>query len=159
MLEIYVDADACPVKEEAIAVALRHDLMLHIVSNSGMRHSRGPKIRAVLVDGGFDAADHWIAEHIGAGDLAITADVILASRCVERGAEVVTPTGRRFGADNMGMALAMRNLTTDLRESGVLQSRNPPFGKQDRSRFLRVMEEVVQALKRKAAAGSFKPAS
>lgn len=152
MPEIYVDADACPVKAEAITVALRHGLLLHMVSNSGIRPHGSPLIRTVLVGGGMDAADDWIAAHAAAGDLVVTADIPLAARCVDRGAEVVTPTGRRFGPGNMGMALAMRNLSTELRESGLVQSRVPPFGKQDRSRFLNVMEEVVRELRRRAEA-------
>src|ERR1700742_3074885 len=108
MLEIYVDADACPVKAEVEKVAERHGLHVHIVSNGGIRPRPNPLIHSVIVGNGADAADDWIAEHIGAGDIAITADIPLASRCLANGARVLRPNGEAFTAQNIGTALGMR---------------------------------------------------
>lgn len=148
--EILVDADACPVKEEVIRVAERHGLSVYLVSNSGFRPSANPKVQSVMVGKGFDAADHWIAERAGPGGIVITADIQLAARCLEKQAHVIGPTGKPFTRDNIGMALAMRELSSQLRDMGEIKGRNPSFGKQDRSRFLQAMEELVQKLRRQA---------
>ena len=148
MPEIYVDSDACPVKEEIARVAARHGLAVHMVSNQWMRLPESPLIRRVMVDDGFDAADDWIAGHIGAGDIAITSDIPLAARCLEAGAAVLGPGGKPFTTDNIGSALAMRDLNAHLRDTGEISGAGPSFGKQDRSNFLQALEASVQAAKR-----------
>jgi uncharacterized protein YaiI (UPF0178 family) len=148
MLEIFVDADACPVKQEIQRVAERHGLTVHIVSNGGLRPSPNPMVKNVIVPEGADAADDWIAEHIGAGDVAITADIPLAARCLKKGARVLGPTGKAFTETTIGMALGMRDLHRHLREATGGQTYNAEFGKQDRSRFLNALENEIQAVKR-----------
>lgn len=148
VVEIYVDADACPVKDEVLRVAGRHDLAVHLVSNQWLRMSVGPKVHKVVVSDGFDAADNWIAERAGAGDIVITSDIPLAARSLERGAHVLGPTGKPFTSDNIGMAVAMREANNDLREMGEIKGYNAPFSKQDRSQFLGALENLIQALKR-----------
>lgn len=145
MTEIYVDGDACPVKGEVLRVAERHGLTVHLVSNSFMRVAESPLIRRVVVAEGPDAADDWIAEHIGNGDIAVTADIPLASRCLKKGASVLGPTGKPFTDDSIGMALAMRDLNAHLRDTGEIRGANPSFSKQDRSRFLQALEQTIQA--------------
>ena len=149
MLEIYVDGDACPVKAEVLRVAERHGLTIHMVSNSGMRPDRSPLIHPVVVGEGLDAADDWIAEHIGEDDIAITADIPLASRCLKMGAAVLGPTGKPFTEEGIGMALAMRDLKAQLRDSGEIRGYNAGFSKHDRSRFLQALEEAIQAIRRR----------
>jgi uncharacterized protein YaiI (UPF0178 family) len=141
---IYVDADACPVKDEAVRVAERHGLMIHFVSNAWMRLPDGPLIKRVVVADGPDAADDWIVEHIGAADIAVTADIPLAARCLKVSAQVIGPTGKPFTEASIGMALAMRDLSAHLRETGESKGYNASFTKRDRSRFLQVLEEAVQ---------------
>jgi uncharacterized protein YaiI (UPF0178 family) len=148
--EIYVDADACPVKQEAIQVAERHGLIVHIVSNGGLRPSRHPLVRHVIVEQGADVADDWIAERIGAGDIAITSDIPLASRCLKKEAIVLGPTGNAFTVESIGLALGMRDLHRHLREATGTQTFNANFTKADRSRFLGALENAVQAARRKA---------
>lgn len=143
---ILVDADACPVKEEALRVARRHKLPVVLVSNRGLRPSGEPLVRQVVVSDGFDAADDWIAEHAGPGDIVVTADVPLAGRCVKAGARVLGPTGRPFSEANIGMAQAMRDLKAHLRETGVDRGFNASFSKEDRSRFLQALELLVRAV-------------
>jgi hypothetical protein len=149
MTEIYVDADACPVKAEVERVAERHGLVVHIVSNGGIRPSANPLLRTVIVEQGADAADDWIAEHIGANDICITADIPLASRCLKKGAAVLGPTGKPFTEQGIGMALGMRDLHRHLREATGGQTFNASFTKQDRSSFLGALENAVQAAKRR----------
>ena len=156
MLEIFVDADACPVKEEVERVADRHGLIVHIVTNGGIRPSANPRIRHVIVPEGADAADDWIAERIGPLDLAVTADIPLASRCLKKQASVLGPTGRKFTSESIGMALGVRDLNRHLREATGRQTFNPSFTRQDRSRFLGALENEIQAMKRQAKTG--KPA-
>jgi hypothetical protein len=146
--EIFVDADACPVKTEVERVAQRHGLVVHIVSNGGIRPSANPLLRTVIVEQGADAADDWIAEHIGAADICITADIPLASRCLKKGAAVLGPTGKPFTEQSIGMALGMRDLHRHLREATGGQTFNASFTKQDRSSFLGALENAVQAVKR-----------
>jgi uncharacterized protein len=147
--EIFVDADACPVKAEVERVAERHGLVVHIVSNGGIRPSANPLLRTVIVDGAADAADDWIAEHIQANDIAITADIPLASRCLKKGAAVLGPTGKPFTEESIGMALGMRDLHRHLREATGTQTFNAGFTKADRSRFLNALENAIQAAKRR----------
>ncbi|MGI9373621.1 MAG: YaiI/YqxD family protein [Hyphomicrobiales bacterium] len=150
MTEIYVDADACPVKDEVMRVAYRHQLKVHFVSNAFMRLDDSPLVNRVVVPDGPDVADDWIAEHITLGDIAITADIPLAARCVEAKAEALSPNGKPFTKDSIGMALAMRNLMTDLRETGEISGHNAAFSKKNRSDFLQALENMVQNAKRSA---------
>ncbi len=149
MLEIFVDADACPVKAEVLRVAERHGLTVHLVSNQWMRIGEGPRINRVVVPDGPDAADDWIAERIGPGDIAITADILLADRCLKKGADVLGPTGKPFDQGNIGMAVATRDLMSHLRDTGEIRANAPAFTKQDRSRFLDTLENTVQAIRRR----------
>lgn len=149
MTEIYVDADACPVKSEILRVATRHDAAIHMVSNSWMRLEESPLMNRVVVSDGFDAADDWIAEHITADDVAITSDIPLAARCLEKGASVIGPTGRPFTGDNIGPALATRDLMSHLRDIGEVRGGGPAFSKKDRSQFLQELEKILQKIKRK----------
>jgi hypothetical protein len=150
-LEIFIDADACPVKDEVLRVAVRHDLEVHIVSNSWMRLVTGPKVHKVVVSDGFDAADDWVVTHIGAGDICVTADIALAARCLAKGARALGPTGKPFTDANIGMAQAMRDLSSHLRQTGESRGLNPAFLKEDRSRFLRALEDMIQEVKRNKA--------
>jgi hypothetical protein len=148
---IYVDADACPVKAEVVKVAERHGLPVVFVANAWLSIARGPRIRMHVVPGSFDAADDWIAEQVVRDDVVISADIPLASRCLKQGARVLGPSGRAFTADNIGNALATRELMADLRAYGV-GGGPPPFGPKDRSRFLEALETVVRlAIKGRAA--------
>ncbi len=144
MLDIYIDGDACPVKEEVLKVAGRHGLQVLFVSNRWSRKADAPNVRQVVVTEGFDAADNWIADNIGAGDIAITADIPLAARCLKAGAHVLGPTGRAFTEHGIGMALAMRDLNAHLRETGEIKGYNASFARQDRSRFLGELEKLIQ---------------
>lgn len=146
--EIYVDADACPVKEEVYRVAGRYRLKVYVVANSFLVVPNDPLIERVVVADGFDAADDWIAERAGHGSLVITADVPLASRCVKAGATVIAPTGRAFTEASIGMAVATRNLMADLRAMGEATGGPKPFSRQDRSRFLSALDEAVVRLQR-----------
>ncbi|HEX4534992.1 MAG TPA: YaiI/YqxD family protein [Rhizomicrobium sp.] len=152
MLEIFVDADACPVKAEVERVAGRHSLNVHIVSNGGLRPSANPLVHNVIVAAGADAADDWIAEHIGEGDIAITADIPLAARCLKNNAVALSPSGKPFTPDNIGMALGMRDLNRHLREATGNQTFNAGFTKEDRSRFLNALENAIQAIRRQNGA-------
>lgn len=145
---IYVDADACPVKAEILKVAERHGFEVTFVANSGLRPSRDPMVRNVIVSAGFDAADNWIAEHAGEGDIVVTADVPLATRCVAAGALVTGPSGRVFDKTNIGMASAMRDLGAHLRETGESKGYNPAFTARDRSTFLETLDRLCRQIKR-----------
>jgi len=148
--EIYVDADACPVKTEILRVAERHKLTIHMVSNQWMRIGGYSKINRIVVATEPDAADDWIANRIGAGDIAVTADILLAGRCLKAGADVIGPTGRLFAEDNIGMAIATRDLMAHLRETGDIKDNAPAFTRQDRSRFLDALENMIQAIRRRS---------
>ena len=140
---IYVDADACPVKEEAVRVAERHGLVVTFVSNGGLRPSRDPMIRYVVVPKTPDAADDWIADKVGANDIVVTADIRLAARVVAKDAYALGPTGKTFTPDNIGMAVAMRDLQQHLRETGESKGYNAGLTKQDRSRFLGALDQLA----------------
>ncbi|GJL95121.1 MAG: UPF0178 protein [Hyphococcus sp.] len=142
--EIFVDADACPVKDEIVRVADRHGLTVHFVSNARMRLPVGIDVRRVIVEAGPDVADDWIAEHVGEGDVAITGDIPLAERCLKAGAQVIGSTGKPFTEDNIGMGMAMRDLSRELRETGAISGAGPSFSKKDRSRFLEALELAVR---------------
>jgi uncharacterized protein YaiI (UPF0178 family) len=148
--QIYVDADACPVKDEAVRVAMRHRLTITLVANQGSRPTRDPMIRYVYVPFGPDAADDWIVEQVAPNDIVITSDIPLASRALELGAQVLGPTGKRFTVDSIGMALAMRELKQHLRETGESRGLNPEFSQRDRSQFLSALDEAVTRSKRQA---------
>ena len=142
---IYVDADACPVREEVLAVAERHGVSVVYVSNGGIRPSRHPLASVVVVDRGADAADRWIAERIGPGDLCITADVPLAAACVARGARALAPDGAPFTERNVGERLALRDLMADLRAADPFRAGGGrPFGAADRSRFKQALERMLR---------------
>ena len=143
MTKIYVDGDACPVKDEIIRVAERYAVPVVIVSNGGLRPSRDPMIQHVIVPHGADEADNWIADEIGEGDVAVTADIPLAQRCLDKKAQVLGPTGKPFTDENIGMAIAMRGLKQDLRESGEIKGYNPGFTKADRSNFLQALDRLL----------------
>ncbi len=149
MPTIFVDADACPVKEEVYRVARRYQLKVVLVANKPMRRPEGGNVALVLVEGQFNAADDWIAEHAGAGDVVVTTDIPLAARCVRGGARVVTPAGRVYTDENIGDALATRDLMTQLRDFGAIAGGGPPpFTKKDRSRFLQRLDEAIQSIRR-----------
>lgn len=150
MTKIYVDADACPVKDEALRVAERHKLKLYIVSNGGIRPNPHPLVETVIVPDGPDIADKWIADRIGPGDICVTGDVPLASRCIEAGAAAIKHNGEVFTQANMGQRLAMRDLMADMRAANPLNQGggNKPFSKADRSRFLDRMETLVRSAMR-----------
>ncbi|MDW3205083.1 MAG: YaiI/YqxD family protein [Alphaproteobacteria bacterium] len=145
---LYVDADACPVKAETLKVAERHRLKTIMVSDGGIRPSPDPMVQTVVVPRGDDAADNWIAEHIGAGDICITNDIPLAARCLEAGAQALKPNGDPFTENGIGMALATRELMQGLRDSGQVTGGPRPFSKADRSAFLNALEVAVQKAKR-----------
>ena len=148
MLDIYVDADACPVKDEVLRVGGRHGLDVYIVSNGGLRPSADPRVHTVIVGNDPDAADDWIADKIGAGDIAVTNDIPLAARCIDKGARVLAPTGKPLTEESIGMAVAMRDLMTQLRDSGEITGGPGGFTKRDRSRFLQALETEIQAVRR-----------
>lgn len=146
---IYVDADACPVKAEAVRVAERHGLRVAIVSNGGIRPNPHPLVDTVIVAEGADEADKWIAERCGPGDIVVTGDIPLAARCVEAGARVVKHNGEVLDDRNIGQALATRDLMADLRAADPFrQGGGKAFAKADRSRFLDVLEREVRRAKR-----------
>ena len=147
-MKIYVDADACPVKQEILRVAERHGLKVHMVGNSWMRLGDHPLVAQTVVAEGADAADDWIADHVAPGDLVVTADIPLAARCLAAGAGALGPTGRAFTESNIGMAVATRDLKARLRESGEMTGGPPAFTKRDRSSFLNALEAAIQAMRR-----------
>ncbi|WP_018387100.1 YaiI/YqxD family protein [Ancylobacter sp. FA202] len=146
---IYIDADACPVKDETYRVAARHQIKVFLVANSWIAVPREAEVERVVVAAGPDVADDWIVERVEEGDLVITADVPLAARVVAKGAEAIGPTGKPFTAASIGMQLATRNLMADLREAGEITRGPRPFSPRDRSEFLQALERSVQRLKRK----------
>ena len=145
MPEIYVDADACPVKDEVLKVSERHGLKTFLVSDGGIRPHPSPLVSIVVVAQGADAADDWIADNIQAGDITVTNDIPLADRCLKRGAMAIRADGKMFTEDSIGMALATRDLMAGLRETGAVTGGPAPFSKQDRSRFLQALETAIQA--------------
>ena len=143
MLEIFVDADACPVKDEVYVVATRYGVPVAVVANSRIHVPPGLGAELVLVSEGPDAADDWIADAVRPGDVVVTADVPLAARCLRAGARVLGPNGHPFDLDSIGDALAMRDLKADLRGAGVTTGGPPPLSQKDRSRFLSKLDELV----------------
>lgn len=151
MVAVFVDADACPVKDEAARVAERHGLVITYVANFGLRPSRDPMVRNVMVPQGADAADDWIVENAAAGDVVVTADIPLASRVLAKGGAAIGPTGKLFTTDSIGMALAMRELNQHLRETGESRGLNAAFSARDRSNFLQQFDQLVQRAKREGS--------
>ncbi len=146
-MHIYIDADACPVKEEVYRVARRYALPVTLVANAPQRIPAGEQFQLVVVREGMDVADDWIAEHAGEGDIVITADIPLAARCIRNRARVIGTTGRPFTEDNVGGALATRDILSELRGAGAYTSGPPPFEKRDRSRFLQALDTAIQAIR------------
>jgi uncharacterized protein YaiI (UPF0178 family) len=145
---IYVDADACPVKQEVYRVAERHEIKVVVVANSPIAVPRDALVERVVVGPGMDEADDWIAERAGRGAIVITADVPLASRCVKAGADVIAPNGKPFTQDSIGMALATRNLLDSLRSAGEITGGPRAFAPRDRSSFLSALDRAIVRLKR-----------
>lgn len=146
---IYVDADACPVKDEIYRIAIRHGLSVSVVAGNFIRVPQDPSIECVAAGSGMDAADDWIAARAGPGDIVVTADVPLASRCVKSGADVIAPNGKPFTEDSIGMTLAVRNLMTDLRSSGEITGGPRSFSPRDRSTFLSTLDQTIRRIARR----------
>jgi uncharacterized protein len=145
LIRIYVDADGCPVKAEVFRVALRYRLKVFVVSNSRMRIPPDGLFEQVIVNKDADAADDWIVQHVKEDDIAVSADIPLAARCLEKGARVLDPKGRVFSEESIGGALANREFTAYLRDMGNITGGPAPFEKRDRSRFLQQLDNIVQA--------------
>ncbi len=152
MTRIYVDADACPVKDEIYRVAIRHGVRVTIVAGQYIRVPDDPLIERVAAGAAMDAADDWIAERVTTADIVITSDIPLASRCVKAGAEVLAPTGKPFTEQSIGMTLAVRNLMTDLRSAGDITGGPPGFSARDRSAFLSALDQAIRRSARKRQA-------
>ena len=148
MLHIFIDADACPVKEEVYRVARRCGLEVTLVANSWLRIPNEDWILLEVVGAGSDVADDWIVEHVQPHDIVVTADILLASRCLKAGARVIGTTGKPFTEDNIGSAVALRDLLSELRDAGEMTGGPPPIQKRDRSRFLHQLDEMIQLIRR-----------
>ena len=148
MLDIFVDADACPVKQEVYRVAQRYGLHVTVITNSRIQIPNGDWIKLVVVEGQFDAADNWIVEHAAANDIVISGDIPLAARCLDKGTRVIGLRGDIFTQDSIGDALASRALLAHLRELGTITGGPAPFESRDRSRFLQRLDETIQGLRR-----------
>ncbi len=150
MTDIYIDGDACPVREEVYRVADRLALQVHVVSNGSrpIRPSGRPNVAMIVVGAGADIADDWIADRITAADVCVTTDIPLASRCLAKGARALSPNGHVWTPDNIGNALAGREMSRHLREIGVATGGPSPLTKQDRSRFLNALDTIIQAARR-----------
>jgi uncharacterized protein YaiI (UPF0178 family) len=148
LLDIFIDADGCPVKQEVYRVAKRYGLKVTLVSNSRMGTPQEDWLEVIIVGGQVNAADDWIAEHVRPDDIVITGDIPLASRCLEKGARVLGTSGRIFSKESIGEALASRELLSHLRDLGTITGGPAPFGKRDRSRFLQRLDETIQAVRR-----------
>lgn len=148
MLHIYVDADACPVKNEVYKVAARYGLSVTLVANSYMRYPSSEGVKLVVVEKGLNEADDWIVENAGQDDIVITGDIPLAARCLDKGARVLGHKGKPFTPENVGDSLATRHLLSQLRDQGIMTGGPPPFAKKDRSLFLQQLDQMVQTIKR-----------
>lgn len=151
MLELFIDGDGCPVKDETYRVAKRYGLKVFVVANTAIRTPPYDWIEGVVVPGGPDVADDWIAERITAGDIVITADIPLAERCLEKGAAAIGTTGRPFTDKSIGGAMATRELLRDLRSAGAITGGPAPLKSADRSRFLSALDETIQSIRRREA--------
>ena len=154
MLHIFVDADACPVKQEVYRVATRYGLNVTLVSNSWMRVPDEAWLVLEVVGGGFDEADDWIVDHVQPDDIVITADIPLAARCLKAGAQAIGTTGKPFNENNIGQAVATRDLLAELRGAGEITGGPPPITKRDRSFFLQKLDEAIQSIRRRSPRGS-----
>ncbi len=148
MVKIYVDADACPVKKQVEQIANRHNLETYLVCNGGIRPSMNPLIKIIFVNQGADAADDWIVDNIKRANICVTNDIPLAGRCLKRGAFVIKPNGDIYNSDNIGMALALRKIMQEKRETGEITHGPAPFNKADRSKFLNQMEMIIQKVRK-----------
>jgi len=146
-MNIYIDADACPVKNETYKVAERYSIPVCVVANSWMRIPESGQVTLQVVEGDFDAADDWIADNVSPGDIVITGDILLASRCIEGGARVLGTRGKEFTEAGIGEAVAMRALKDELRQMGEIRGGPPPMGKKSRSRFLSTLDQIVNAIR------------
>ena len=149
MTDIYIDADACPVKDEVYRVAVRYALKVVLVSNAWLRAPNEEWIEVVVVGAELDAADAWIVEHVTEDDVVVTADIPLAALCLEKGASVLGPRGRAFTEDSIGGALATRELMSQLREMGEVTGGPSPFEKRDRSQFLQTLDQMIHAIRKR----------
>lgn len=149
MLHIFIDADACPVKQEVYRVANRYDLDVTLVANSWMRVPDERWVALEVVEDGFDAADDWIVQHVQPHDIVVTADIPLASRCLKKDACVIGPSGNPFTENNIGQAVATRDLLSELRDAGEITGGPPPLKKRDRSRFLQQLDQMIHSIRRK----------
>ena len=148
-IKIYVDADACPVKEEVYKVASRYGLHSFVIANSYMQIPASPLITRIIVDAGADVADDWIVAHVVAGDIVVTSDIPLAARVLAKEAHALAPYGRPFTLDSIGMALAQRSLMEHIRSTGETTGGPPPFSPANRSRFLQMLDQTIAHEKRK----------
>ena len=148
MLHIFIDADACPVKQEVYRVAKRYRLDVTLVANSWMRIPPDPSITLEVVSGAQDAADDWIVGHAGPYDIVVTADIPLASRCLKGGVRAISPAGKPFTDDNIGQSVAMRDLLSELRGAGEMTGGPPPLNQRDRSLFLQRLDDAIQSVRR-----------
>jgi uncharacterized protein len=147
LLHIFVDADACPVKNEIYRVAKRYNLDVTIVTNTWMRIPNEKWITLKVVESGPNVADDWIVENVQSNDIVITTDIPLANRCIDKNARVITSTGKEFDENNISQAVATRDLLTNLRSAGEITSGPAPLKKSDRSRFLQTLDEVIQSIR------------
>jgi len=154
MLHIFVDADACPVKKEVYRVASRYSLNVTLVANTWMRVPDGPRIELKVVSDGFDAADDWIVERVQPHDIVITADILLADRCLKKTARVIGTNGKPFSEENIGQTVATRDLLSELREAGVMMGGPKPLRQSDRQYFLQQLDNIIQSIRRIAPAGN-----
>jgi uncharacterized protein len=148
LLDIYIDADGCAVKDETYRVAERYQLKVFVVANKPLNVPFDARIQMCVVSGGFDAADDWIVEKAGIGDIVITSDILLADRCVKKSVRALGPKGKEFSEDNIGDAVATRELMTHLRQTGESKGGPAPMNKTDRSQFLGKLDQIIQAVKR-----------
>jgi uncharacterized protein len=146
-LNIFVDADACPVKQEVYRVATRYGLDVTLVANAPMRVPDWVTLE--IVGGRSDAADDWIVEHVQPDDIVVTADILLADRCIKKGAQVIGPSGKPFSQEGIGQAVATRNLLAELRGAGEMMGGPPPLKQRDRSQFLQQLDNIIQSIRRK----------
>lgn len=150
MLIIYIDADACPVKDDIFRIAMRHNLQVYLVSNSNLSMAVDKNVHKIQVNSDPDAADNWIVEQIVIEDIVITSDILLADRCLKKGARAISPSGKVFNDNNIGIAKAMRELHAYLRETGAIPNHSSTFSKRIRSAFLQALEVMIQSIKKES---------
>jgi len=149
MTKIYIDADGCPVKNEVYRVAERYGLQVVLVANTRLNLPSSPLLEMVVVTGAFDAADDWIVEHSKTGDIVVTADILLADRCVKKSVRALGPKGVEFTPDNIGSAVSTRELIQELRQRGEMHGGPAPMDRKARSRFLAKLDDIIQSIKRR----------